>query len=61
MCGFDLKVSSSRKLLGVTLDDKLTFEKHVRNIASSIAQKTGFTHKCFKTLGNNVKYSNPST
>ena len=39
--GLDLEVSSSFKLLGVTIDDKLTFEKHIRKIASSIAQKTG--------------------
>ena len=39
LCGFDLEVSSSFKLLGVTIDDKLTFEKHIRNISSSIAQK----------------------
>ena len=53
LCGLDLEVSSSLKLLGVTIDDKLTFEKHVRNIASSIAQKTGLIRKCYKTLGNN--------
>ena len=46
LCGLDLEVSSSLKRLGVTIDDKLTFEKHVRNIASSIAQKTGLIRKC---------------
>ena len=52
MCGLDLEVSSSLKLLGVTIDDKLKFEKDIRNIASSIAQKTGLIRKCYKTLGN---------
>ena len=42
LCGLDLEVSSSLKFLGVTLDDKLAFEKHIRNIASSIAQKNWF-------------------
>ena len=32
----DLEVSSFLKLLGITIDDKLTIEKHIRNIASSI-------------------------
>ena len=32
-------LSSFFKLLGVIIDGKLTFEKHIRNIASSIAQK----------------------
>ena len=54
LCGIDLEVSSFLKLLGVTIDDKLTFEKHIRNISSSIAQKTGLIRKCYKTLGNGV-------
>ena len=32
---------------------KLTFENHIRNIASSIDQKTGLIRKYYKTLGNN--------
>ena len=49
-----LVVSSSLNLLRVTLNSKLTFEKkNIRNLASSIAQKTGHIHKCYKTLGNN--------
>ena len=35
------------------MDDKLTFEKQIRNIASVIAQKTGLIRKCYKTFGNN--------
>ena len=27
------------KFLGVTIDDKLTFENHIRNITSSITEK----------------------
>ena len=37
--------NSLNRLLGVTIDDKLTFEKHIRNIVSSIAQKTGLVRK----------------
>ena len=53
LCGLDLEVSSFLNLLRVTTDDKLTFEKHIRIIASSIAQKTGLICKCYKTLDNN--------
>ena len=53
LCGFSLNVSSSLKLLGVPIFDKLTFGKHIRNIASLIAQKIGFIRKCYKTFGNN--------
>ena len=54
LCGTLLEVSSSLKLLGVFLDDKLSFEKHLRSVASSVAQKTGLIRKCFRTLGNDV-------
>ena len=53
LCGAVLEVNNSLELLGVTLDNKLTFERHIRNVASSIAQKTGLIRKCYKTLGNN--------
>ena len=36
LCGLDLEVYSSLKLLEDTSDDKLTFERQIRNIASSI-------------------------
>ena len=52
LCGVVLEVSNSLELLGVTLDNKLTFEKHIRNMANSIAQKTGLIRKCYKALGN---------
>ena len=54
-----LEVSSSFKLLGVTIDDKLTLEKHICNIASSIGQKSGLIRKCYKTFGNNEAVLNP--
>ena len=52
LCGSPLKISCSLKLLGVLIDGKLTFEKHLRSVASSIAQKTGLLRKCFRALGN---------
>ena len=48
VCGQDLTVSSHLKLLGVTLDDKLTLEKHIRVMSSSLAQKGGILRKCYK-------------
>ena len=42
LCGLDLEVSTSLELLGITTDDKLTFEKHIRNIVSSITQKNWY-------------------
>ena len=39
LCGSPLKVSCSLKLLGVLIDDKLSFEKHLRSMAASIAKK----------------------
>ena len=46
-------LSNFLKLLWVTIDDKLTFEKHIHNISSSITQKTSLIRKWYKTLGNN--------
>ena len=34
------------KLLGVTLDSKLTFETHLRSVASCVSQKIGLLRKC---------------
>ena len=36
------------KLLGVTLDSKLTFEAHLRNVSRSISQKLGILRKSKK-------------
>ena len=50
LCGQSIPVFSSLKLLGVTTDDKLTFEGHNRSMSSSIAQKGGILRKCYKTF-----------
>lgn len=42
------------KILGVTFDNKLTFEKHIRSVASGISQKIGILRKCFKVFGDEV-------
>ena len=47
-----LVTSNSFKILGVTFDSKLTFEKHIRNVASGISQKVGILRKCFRVFGN---------
>ena len=46
-----LSTSDSFKILGVTLDSKFTFEKHIRSLSSSIAQKIGILRKSFKIFG----------
>ena len=48
LCGIDLDICSFLNLLELTINDKLTFEKHIRNIAFYIAQKTGLIRKCYK-------------
>ena len=48
--GDHIKEVDNVRLLGVTLDSKLTFEKHIRSLSSSIAQKTGLLRKCFRTF-----------
>ena len=39
--GHSLAMNDSFKLLGVLFDKKLTFEKHIRFVTSSIAEKVG--------------------
>ena len=51
LCGTSLEESDHLLLLGVTLDSKLTFEKHIRQMAASISQKIGILRKCYRTLG----------
>ena len=46
-----LATCNSFKILGLTFDNKLTFEKHIRNVASGISQKIGILRKCFKVFG----------
>ena len=52
LCRLELENSTFLKLLGIVLDNKLTFEIYIFNIATSIARKTGHICKCFKALGN---------
>ena len=54
LCRVELETSTFLKLLGIVLDNKLTFEMHIRNISNSIPQRTGLICKCFKTLGNDI-------
>ena len=39
-----LNSCNSFKILGVILDSKFTFEKHMQSISSSVAQKIGILH-----------------
>ena len=39
------------KIIGVTLDSKFTFERHIRSISSSVAQKIGLLRKSFRIFG----------
>ena len=48
LCGTSIAVTSSLKLLGVTIDNKVTFEKHIRMLAFSISQNTGLLKKCYR-------------
>ena len=47
LAGVVIEEVDNMRLLGVTLDSKLTFEKHIRSLSSSIAQTTGLLRKCF--------------
>ena len=54
----DLLVGSSSlnsceffKILGVMFDSKFTFERHIRSISSSVAQKIGLLRKSFRIFG----------
>ena len=51
LCGTSSEEYKHLVLLGVTLDSKLTFEKHIRQMAASISQKIGIVRKCYRTLG----------
>lgn len=50
IAGEEIKDVDSLRLLGVTFDPKLTFERHIRTLSSSIAQKVGLLRKCYKTF-----------
>ena len=51
LCGQNLTVATHLKLLGVSLDDKLSFEKHNRTMSCSLAKKGGILRKCLKIFG----------
>ena len=46
-----LNICDSFKILGILFDSKFTFEKHIRSVASSVAQKIGLLRKSFKIFG----------
>ena len=46
-----LNSCDSFKVLGVMIDSKFTFEKHIRSIFSSVAQKIGLLRKSFRIFG----------
>ena len=46
-----LNSCDSCKILGVMFDSKFTFERHIRSISSSVAQKIGLLRKSFRIFG----------
>ena len=56
LCGLVLEVSSPLKLPGITIDYKVTFEKHIRNIAFSITQKTVLFENVIRLLEITMQY-----
>ena len=50
--GSSESILKSIRLLGVTLDDKLTFEEQLQSMAAAISQKTGLLRKCRSAFGN---------
>jgi len=49
--GVELEEQSELLILGVTLDSKLTFERHVRSIASSVSQRIGIMRRAHRIFG----------
>ena len=49
--GTVLSTTDFFKVLGVISDRKLTFEKDMHIIASSVSQKVSILHKCFRMFG----------
>ena len=45
-----LVVKDSMEILGVILDSKLTFEKHIRSLCSSLSRKIGVLRKSFSVF-----------
>ena len=46
-----LHTCDSFKILGIMFDRKFTFEQHIRNVSSTVAQKIGLLRKSFKIFG----------
>ena len=46
--GAQLQVNSEMKILGVILDSKLTFEKHIRSVCSSLSTRIGILRKSLR-------------
>ena len=46
-----LNSCDSLKILGVMFGSKFTFERHIRSICSSVAQKIGLRRKSFRIFG----------
>lgn len=46
--GVNILNVQSFKILGVTLDSKLTFEEHIRSVCASVNRKSGLLRKCYK-------------
>ena len=57
MYELDLEISSFLKLLGVTFDTKIHFEKHICNIASVLPKQLALFKKIIKRLAMMVLYS----
>ena len=49
--GETLNVSDLLIILGVTLDSKMTFERHVMNVTSSVARSMGVMWRASKVFG----------
>ena len=49
--GTSVNSCDSFKILGVMFDTKFTFERHIRSISSSVAQKIGLLRKSFRIFG----------
>ena len=50
--GSSVSISKSIRLLGVTLDNKLTFEEQLQSMTAAISQKAGLLRKCHSAFGN---------
>ena len=51
-----LNSCDSFKILGVMFDSKFTFERHIRSVSSSVAQKIGLLENLLESLGIMISY-----